>query len=271
MVRIPHTCSVFLSNFRLLSSKNSNILYCLTITSSGLTLQFGCSITSYSCFHSFVPIAAYYSLAYSNTSLAKSSTATIQYTLSTTPLITPYTPTPTPIKSKLPTSAKAGIGSGVGVVSLAVITFLAFCFCRRRGSRAQVSHKIDGGAEPVMPQTNKANTKFPNSAAPYFPPAPIYTNDNQHHTSVPPIPPNKLTSNTKFASNYPNSTVPPHSSPLLPNHSRQTHQNPAPPWDYPPNSPISTLGLKQSDLHHQEIPPAHSELDVGAQHHTGIS
>lgn len=317
MVRIPHTCSVLLSDSRLSSSTNPVFPYCFTVTSSGLTPQYGSSTAGFPRIHSFVPLAAFYSSA-SSPSLSATSATILPNTspAKTSSTTTSYSPTPAPTrKPSLSTAAKAGIGSGVGLVALAVVALLAFCFWRRR-NRADVS-ATDGGAAPAMAQTNNtakdyqsapqpvqqqpylpqpqgyqgaalpvqqqyqpqphgyqnatqqlANTKFPDSAdiPPYSPPAPIYTSGIQNISAAP----NEPTSDTKIASSYP---VPPAAPPLSPNNSHQMHQqqqNPAPPWEYLPNSPISTLGSERSGLHHQDIPPTHSELGAskaGVQHH----
>lgn len=83
------------------------------------------------------------------------------------------------------------------------------------------------------------NTQFRDSAdhPPYYP-APVYSSGSQQ-ISATPIPPNEPTSDAEIPSNYPSSTVAPapHLSPDL----HQQQQDPALPWGYPPNSPISTL------------------------------
>ena len=135
------------------------------------------------------------------------------------------------------------------------------------------SQGYQNSTQQYQPQLN--NTKFPDSVSPPYFPAPIYSSGSQH-TSAALIPPNEPTSDPKIASHYPSTNMTP-ASPLSPNPSHQAHQqqqNTAPSWDYPPNSPVSTLGPERSNLHHQEIPPGHSELGIGeldAQHHTGTS
>lgn len=325
MVRIPQTCSVLLSDFRLSSSVNPYTPYCLTITSLGFSSQFSCGTTNFPRTHSFVPLAAYSSssISFPSISLDKS---TIPASRRPLPTRDPISEPTGKKKFKLPHSAKAGIGSGAGLVTLAVIALIAFCL-RKKRKGAHVSPTY-GGAGPVMAQTNNTpqgyqsaaqpvqqqyqpqpqayrgaaqpnqqqyqpqpqgyqnaaqpiqqyqpqlnNTSLPDSAdvPPY--PAPVYTSGSQH-ISAAPIPPNEPTSDTKTSRKYPTSTVTP-VPPLTPNPSHQTHQqqqNTAPSWDYPPNSPISTLGPERSDLHHQDIPPSQSELGVGeagVQHHTG--
>ena len=264
-----------------LSSSDPSQPFCLTITSSGLGQIFGCDTTSFPRTHSFVPVAAYYSSHSTAPSISSTSATTIPY----------YKPNSNSNstgkkKSKLPSSAKAGIGTGVGLITLAVIAAIAFCL-RQKRKQAHVS-PTDGGAGPVMAQTNNKlqgyqnaaqpvpqyqpqveNTKFPDSAGipPY--PAPVYTSGSQQ-ISAAPVPPNEPRSDTKIANQYPSSTVTP-APPLSPNPFHQTHQqqqNTAPSWDYPPNNPISTIGPGRSDLHHQDIPPSHSELGVGD---TGVS
>ena len=299
-----------------LSSSDPDQPFCLTITSSGLGKIFGCDTTSFPRTHSFVPVAAYY-LSHSTAPSITSTSAT------TKPYYTPNSNSNSTgkKKSKLPSSAKAGIGTGVGLITLAVIAAIAFCL-RQKRKRAHVS-PTDGGAGPVMAQTNNKhqgyqnaaqpvqqqyqpqpqgyqgaaqpvqqgyqnaaqpvqqyqpqvdNTKFPDSAdiPPY--PAPVYTSGSQQ-ISAAPVPPNVPRSDTKIANQYPSSTVTP-APPLSPNPSHQTYQqqqNTAPSWDYPPNSPVSTIGPGRSDLHHQDIPRSHSELgvgDAGVNRHTGPS
>lgn len=328
MVRIPHTCSVLLSDFRLSSSVNPYTPYCLTITSLGLSSQFSCGTTNFPRIHSFVPVAAYSSssINFPNTSPAKTSAATIPASRRPLPTIDSNSESTGGKKFKLPHSAKAGIGSGAGLFTLAVIALIAFCL-RQKRKRAHVPTTY-GGAGPVMAQTNNTpqgyqsagqpvqqqyqpqpqayrgaaqpvqqqyqpqpqsyqnaaqpiqqyqpqlnNTTLPDSAdvSPY--PAPVYTSGSQH-ISAATIPPNEPTGDTKITTKYPSSTVTP-VPPLTPNPSHQTHQqqqNTAPSWDYPPNSPISTLGPERSDLNHQDIPPSQTELGVreaGVQHDTG--
>ena len=278
-----------------LSSSDPSQPFCLTITSSGLGQIFGCDTTSFPRTHSFVPVAAYYSSHSTAPSISSTSATTIPY----------YKPNSNSNstgkkKSKLPSSAKAGIGTGVGLITLAVIAAIAFCL-RQKRKQAHVS-PTDGGAGPVMAQTNNMpqgyqnaaqpvqqqyqpqpiqqyqpqldNTKFPDSAdIPPYSPAPVYTSGSQQ-ISAAPIPPNEPRSDTKIANQYPSSTGRA-ASPLSTNPSHQTYQqqqNTAPSWDYPPNNPISTIGQGRSDLHHQDIPRSHSELGVGGagvNPHTG--
>lgn len=112
------------------------------------------------------------------------------------------------------------------------------------------------------------NTTFSDSgdSPPYYP-APVYSSGSQQ-TSAHPIPPSEPTGDPKIASNYPTSTIPP-ALPLSPNLHQQQH-DPTPPWANPHDSPISTINPERSDLHHQDIPPTHTEMGggkAGVQNH----
>ena len=162
VVRIPHICSVFWSDFNL-SSSNAATPYCNSITSYGSIPQFFCAGTSYPRSHSFVPIAAYYSSFSATSSIILPGTS-------------PAKPTATAItyddsnsrpkkKTGLSKAEKAGIGSAVGLVTFAIISFLGFCF-RRRRNRAHVSPTAAGGPKPVMAQTKKTPQNSQSAAQP---------------------------------------------------------------------------------------------------------
>lgn len=273
MVRIPQTSSVSLINFGLSFSANPYKPYCQTFTASGL-IDFACDNTRFPGTHSFMPVSAYYK-SYSNNPPVISSSPTSRPSNSDALY--------RPVKSsKLSTAGRAGIGIGVGLAILIAAAAIAFCLWQKR-KRERASSPA-GGAGPTMAQTNNIpqgyqsaaqpiqqyqpqsdNTKFPEPRdIPPYSPAPVYTNGSQRMSTTP-ITPYDLTNNLNTTGKYPSPTIAT-APPLLPNPSHQTHQqqNTALSWDYPPASPISTLGPGGgSNMHQPETRLDHPELGVG--------
>lgn len=272
MVRIPQTSSVSLINFGLSFSANSYVPYCQTFTASGM-ISFGCDNTRFPGTHSFMPVSAYYA-SYSKNPPVISSSPTSRPSNSDALY--------SPVKSsKLSTPARAGIGVGVGLAILIAAAAIAFCLWQKR-KRERASSPA-GGAGPTMAQTNNIpqgyqsatqpvqqyhpqpdNTKVPEPGdIPPYSPAPVYTNGSQRMSTTP-ITPYDLTNNPNNTSKYPSPTIAT-APPLFPNPSHQTHQqqNTAPSWDYPPASPISTLGPGGgANMHQPEAPLDHPELGI---------
>lgn len=227
-----------------------------------------------------MPVAAYYSSYSKNTPTNSPATK-----ISNSPTSTPSNSDALyrPVKSsKLSTPARAGIGIGGGLAILIAAAAIAFCLWQKR-KRERASSPA-GGAGPVMAQTNTIpqgcqsaaqpvqqyqpqsnNTKFPEPGdIPPYSPAPVYTNGSQRMSTTPNTP-YDLTNNPNTTGKYPSPTIAT-APPLLPYPSHQTHQqqNTAPSWDYPPASPISTLGPGGGpNMHQPETPLGHPELGDG--------
>lgn len=226
-----------------------------------------------------MPVPAYYSALIKTPSITfpNTPTQTPTTTISSTPFSPPiiiYAPLLPAKSSELSTPAVVGISIGAGLATLGVIAIIVICFWRKR-KRGRAS-PIAGGAGPDLAATYNGsqgyqsagqsvqqyqpqadNTKFPEPGdiRPYSP-APVYTSGGQHmsHAPVSSYDPN-------IASKYLSSAITT-VLPLSPNPSHQTHQqkNTTTSWDFPPNSPTSSLGPDGSNLHHSDLPPDHSEL-----------
>lgn len=279
MVRIPQTSSVSLINIVTSFSTNSFAPYCQTFTSSGF-FSFGCDNTRFTGTHALMPVSAYYE-SYSKNPPSN----TLGTKISSSPISTPSNTTALnrPVKSStLSTPARVGIGIGVGLAILIAAAAIAFCLFQKR--KREYASAPAGGAGPAMAQANinpqvyqsaaqpaqqyqpqSDNTKFTEPGdIPPDSPAPIYTNGSPR-LSTTPITPYDLMNNPNTTSKYPSPTIAA-TSPLLPKFSHQTHQqqNTAPSWDYPPSSPISTLGPGGGpNIHQPETPLDHFELGVG--------
>lgn len=226
-----------------------------------------------------MPVASYYSSYNKNTPI---NTPATKITSSPISMPTNSDDFYRPVKpNKLSTPARAGIGIGGGLAILIAAAALAFFLLQKR--KRQRASSTAGGAGPAMAQTNNIpqgyqsaaqpvqqqqpqpdNTKFPEPGdIPPYSPAPVYTSSGQHMSAAP-ITPYDLTKNPNTASKYPSPNITT-ASPLSPDPSHQIHkqQNMAPSWDYPPASPISTLGPGGPNMYQPETPPNHLELGVG--------